>query len=128
MNFTVSYRRYPCGGVIENQEGEISSLGMADGRTECAWLLKTSEGQQIKVQFKTIALDSNCENSYLMIYNGKLHTSPLIGKYCQNEKPPTIQSQNNYLLVEYHAERVTSASGFRLTYESTTEGKSVLST
>lgn len=124
FTFTVNYQIQNCGGIIKGQTGNITSPGFpkrTSVATDCAWLIELPEEQTIKLKFDNLDLGSDCSKSFVIIYNGKLNTSPRLGKYCRNTYPQTLQSQSNHLWIEYHSE-TSDGKGFNLTYEAISTG------
>uniref|UniRef100_A0A1Y1LNZ2 Cubilin n=1 Tax=Photinus pyralis TaxID=7054 RepID=A0A1Y1LNZ2_PHOPY len=120
LQYTVSYKTHACGGVLNNQEGVITSPGYPGkprASVECAWLLKLPVNQQINIQFENVDFDANCDYNYLLLYNGESSTSPKIGHFCKNNKPTTFSTQGNTLLVEYHWDDRSAGTGFKMRYQ-----------
>ncbi|KAJ8923869.1 hypothetical protein NQ315_010451 [Exocentrus adspersus] len=125
MNFTVSYNTYNCGGIINNQQGFISSPTFPNKPSEsfeCAWLIKVDKDQTINLTMLSIDLGSDCDKSSIAIYNGGLPSHPRIGKYCKTDKPDVIISQGDSLWIEYQFKVGATGSGFKLQYEAKSEG------
>ncbi|KAJ8930430.1 hypothetical protein NQ314_016756 [Rhamnusium bicolor] len=126
MNFTISYNTHQCGGISKRQQGYISSPNFPNKPSktvECAWLVKVDNEQAINLTIIDINLGSDCEKSFLSVYNGALPTHPRIGKYCHDTKPETIISQSNSLWVEYKWEAGSTGTGFKLKYEAMAGGE-----
>lgn len=85
-----------------------------------------SDDERIQINFDNVNLDSNCENNYIIIYNGMVQSSPKIGHFCANNKPTTIKAGGSELLIEYHAAEKSTGIGFKLTYESFSEGINII--
>nr|XP_008192422.1 PREDICTED: cubilin [Tribolium castaneum] len=125
VNFTLSYNTYQCGGIITRQTGEITSPGYPNKNSksmECSWLLQLPKEQTISLTFDSLNLGSNCEKSYIDIYNGDSPKSPKIDRYCQSNKPGTISSQTNNLWIDYKFDIDSDSKGFSLKYEPKIQG------
>ncbi|XP_023016013.2 cubilin [Leptinotarsa decemlineata] len=125
MNFTVLYATHQCGGIVHGQMGSISSPNFPNqpsSTVECAWLLKVDKGQSINITISTMDLGDDCDKSFLEIFNGDLPTLPRIGKYCKNNKPDSMISQNDKVWIEYRWEKGSSGKGFQLNYEAVSSG------
>lgn len=125
-NFSVYYEYYPCGGLIENVTGSISSPDFPkryNDRLECSWVIELPVIERIKLNFLSMNLGENCEKSYIDVYNGKYRTSPRIGRFCNTNKPELIVSQKSNLLIEYHKDEGAFGVGFNATFDTFTEGE-----
>lgn len=122
----MSYKTYPCGGIILNEEGFLQSpdIQPTSKNFECAWLLEVTEGERINITSVYFNLGQDCKKSFLSIYNGGLPSFPMIEKYCGETKPQnSIISENNKLWIEYKWERGSNANGMKLHYEPYGGGK-----
>ena len=73
------------------------------------------------------SLAGSCDQDYLLIYNGGLATSPVIGKYCAGTRPDSfLISQSNQLRVQFHSDDSSTTPGFRLQYEFSSAGTDYL--
>ncbi|XP_044765339.1 LOW QUALITY PROTEIN: cubilin-like [Coccinella septempunctata] len=121
-NFSIDYEYYPCGGLIQNSSGYISTYSLFKKRLECAWVIELPVVERIKLTFLSMNLGEDCEKSYIEVYNGKYSTAPRIGRYCNTNMPSLIVSQKSNLLIEYHHDGGSSGAGFNATYDTFTEG------
>lgn len=125
MNFTISYNTYDCGGIINQQQGFLSSPGYPNKPSqslECAWFIKVDRDQTINLTITDISLGNNCDINFIAIYNGEGPSHPRIGKYCKTNKPDFIISQSHSLWIEYKYEVGSTGTGFKLKYEAQSEG------
>ncbi|XP_018577861.1 cubilin-like [Anoplophora glabripennis] len=125
MNFTVDYNTYDCGGIIEEQQGFLSSPNYPSKSSkslECAWLIKVYNDQTISLTMLNMSLGNDCDKNFITVYNGEGPSHPMIGKYCKTDKPNVIISQSNSLWMEYKYEADSSGIGFKLKYEAKSEG------
>ncbi|XP_034244978.1 cubilin [Thrips palmi] len=101
MNFTMDYRWYKCGGVLENPV-ELTSPGYPasyPANMHCAWKIVFDEGKQALVTFERVDLRS-CDD-VLEVHNGDSRTSPKLGPFCQRADP--LHSSGRHLWVEFHS-------------------------
>lgn len=52
MNYTITYKENPCGGILSSSSGFIASPNFPNrysDEIDCAWLIKIEEGQTISV-------------------------------------------------------------------------------
>ncbi|KAJ8975807.1 hypothetical protein NQ317_013738 [Molorchus minor] len=120
LNLTVSYNVHNCGGIKSGHTGYISSPNYPNKPSttvECAWLIKVGEEQTVNLTVLNMNLGSDCEKSYLTIYNGELPSFPKIGKFCKDDKPDRIISQSNALWVEFKHRADSTGTGFKLYVE-----------
>lgn len=126
LNFSLSYKTYPCGGYRTVGEGYITSPGFPSksaSEFKCSWILSQPNDLPISINFTTFDLGDSCEKNFVIVYNGHVPTAPRIGKYCRNKLPENIKSQRNSLLVEYHTAEGSTVGGFNFTYEPLVQGK-----
>jgi M6 family metalloprotease-like protein len=78
--------------------------------------LAPSPGQFVKAEFLSFELESSndCEYDYLSIYNGLSVSSPLIGTYCGNNSPATIESTDasGALTFQFHSDEALRGTGW----------------
>lgn len=126
VKYNISYETFKCGGIITNVMGVISTPNYPNrynGYLECAWVIKLSADNTVKINFTSVQLDNECEKSYIIVYNGDLPTKPRIGQYCGQTLPTNIiQSQYNSLLIEYKQSFDSNSKGFSLNYEEVQNG------
>ncbi|CAH0562353.1 unnamed protein product [Brassicogethes aeneus] len=128
FNFTVAYDTHKCGGLRYPGFDEQPFITSPDypakpGKSfECAWLVKTPSQATVMLAMVNFDLGSNCDNHYMIIYNGPSPKHPKIGKYCKNNKPTTLVSSSNALWVEYHYQSGSEGNGFKLTYSPVING------
>lgn len=125
MIFSINYTTYSCGGIITEDEGDITSPGFPNtfsDTIECAWLIKLPEDQRLKINFTAVNLDENCDYNYIDIYNGEFRRSPKFDRLCGSNHPTVLHSGSNKLLIEYHSDGRNNGNGFKLHYEPITSG------
>ena len=54
----------------------------------------------------------------LTIYNGNSENSPVLGKYCGSEIPPSINSSSNEVFIVFKSDDLTNGPGYKLEYKS----------
>ena len=127
VGFNVSYRMSGCGGIIQSPQTLTSPNFPAYYGTgiDCVWAVDLSEfGQQVQVTFNDLQLDSDdCTMDYLTILNGRLPSSPELGRFCGSNRPSVIRSQSSYLWIRFHSDSIAGSSrGFSLDIQGLTSG------
>jgi len=96
---------------------------------ECIWKLEFGWNGQIVVKFLDINIDDHrnnegCDRDFVLIRNGRASDSPILGKYCGNNLPPSIISMGPYLWIEFHSDENSNGNGrgFSLSAERHTKG------
>lgn len=76
-------------------------------------------GGQVTADFTSFNLEisNNCDNDYLVIYNGLSVFSPVLGKYCGTQSPGLITADNQYgaLTFVFKSNASVNASGWEAT-------------
>ncbi|XP_030748736.1 cubilin-like [Sitophilus oryzae] len=120
--FIIKYKTYPCGGLISEDEGTISSPNFPNSPNtslECAWNLEINYDYRVKITVNSLDLGDDCDSSFLTIYNGNRLESPRIGKFCRNNKPSVLITETNEVFIEYRYTQgqASNSKGFSLFYE-----------
>jgi hypothetical protein len=120
------YPAYCTGGtnIINFKEGTIDDgsgpLHNYPPMTDCNWLLtpQTDEDSisDITLTFNNFDISTN---DSVIIYDGNLQTSTILGSFSGNTLPSPITSTGNTLLVRFKANGGTPAPGWTYTYSST---------
>lgn len=88
---------------------------------QCTWVISAPEGFQVQLTTESFVFLS-CHGSYVEIKDGPTCSSPIIGKFCGNEKPPLeICSLGNSLWIsfKYNSTRDLEMNRFELMYRAT---------
>lgn len=88
---------------------------------QCTWVITAPEGFQVQLTTESFVFLS-CLGSFIEIKDGPTCSSPMIGKFCGNEKPPLeICSLGNSLLIsfKYNSTRDLEMNRFELMYRAT---------
>jgi len=67
MDFNLQYQWQPCGGVLRESRYTIKSPTNISYPINCVWHVDYPEGETIKLSFKKLELESNCNRNYLII-------------------------------------------------------------
>jgi len=112
----------PCGGVLTDASGVITSPGGPDGYTpneDCTWIIHAQHGHNIKLRFNSFHLEEKREGTcydFLEIRNGRSPSSPIIGRFCGETVIPHLTSNTDAIYLHFVSDHVTSAGGFSLEY------------
>ena len=63
------------------------------------------------------------DSDYAKVYNGLASWSPIIGRYCGKETPPSITSKANVLRIEFRSNAQYAGRGFDAVYTVQSEEK-----
>ncbi|XP_064190205.1 cubilin [Anguilla rostrata] len=127
LGFKAKYSFTDCGGLQTGEGGVIASPGYPNNYpspSRCAWLLEAPEGHTITLTFTYFQVEPHqqCSWDSVTIMNGGSPGSPLIGQYCGDTSPGTIQSGSNKLAVVFLADHSVSRGGFRATWSADSSG------
>uniref|UniRef100_A0A8C0IXR5 CUB and zona pellucida-like domain-containing protein 1 n=1 Tax=Chelonoidis abingdonii TaxID=106734 RepID=A0A8C0IXR5_CHEAB len=103
-----SSAKYTCGGVLQYSSGTFQSPfypGNYPNNADCVWEIE-SEGLNLRFMC--------CFYDYIEIYDGPLHTSPLLGKICHGSYL-SYTSSSNLMTVRFHSDSSVTNRGFRKT-------------
>lgn len=127
VNFTMKYRVHNCGGRLElgrrlthaDVPGNDSFGGLAD----CSWRVRGDDQQRLEIRISNLNIALSCDQSYILIYNGKLPTSPLLYKLCGSQVPAgSTITQGPDVWIEYHADKYSPDTRFDITIDVSTLG------
>uniref|UniRef100_A0A3Q1IYA9 Uncharacterized protein n=1 Tax=Anabas testudineus TaxID=64144 RepID=A0A3Q1IYA9_ANATE len=127
LGFKAKYLFSECGGWQTGEGGALSSPNypnMYPSPSRCAWLLEAPVGHTIKLTFTYFNVEphATCGWDSVTIFNGASPGSPIIGQYCGNTSPGTIQSGSNKLAVVFLADHSVSSGGFVASWSTDSSG------
>ncbi|XP_067869413.1 cubilin isoform X2 [Heterodontus francisci] len=116
-----------CGATLTTSKGSFTSPNYPmpySHNAECYWLVQTSAGSEIELQFEQFHLDSStgCNYDYLAVYNGNNINSQLLAKLCGNQMPAPIISSRNNMYIKLRTDSSVTAGGFFAKYMHTCQG------
>ncbi|KAK2582771.1 hypothetical protein KPH14_005036 [Odynerus spinipes] len=117
-----------CGGILTATSGTISSPGHASTyqpNMNCDWKIQLPVGERIQITWLKFSLEesTSCQFDSVEIYDGDSINSPLIGRYCGDNMPPTVISNSNNVLVVFISDWTYESEGFSFTYETICGGE-----
>lgn len=116
------YRLTAENGTLMSEE----KLGHFMGHTSFIWEIEVKLGYRIELivhVFEVKTSCCSCREDYVEFHDGLLAASPLIGRYCANNKPIRVYSSKNALRVKYFSSakdpqiNLTSVNKFRAEYK-----------
>ncbi|NXY42567.1 CUBN protein, partial [Ceuthmochares aereus] len=119
--FLAHYMFEACGGIQSGERGVISSPNYPEpysNLNRCSWLLEAPEGETITLNFTAFHVENHvlCKWDSVTILNGGSPGSPVIGKYCGNTSPGTIQSGSNKIVIIFNSDHSIQGGGFYATW------------
>ena len=121
-----------CGGLLTSVKDSIEFPTTASGNytnnENCKWPIKVQPGAVIKITFSRLDLERsvNCSKDYVLIRNGALDDSPVIGRYCGTNNTINITTNSNEARVDFVSDGSNTGKGFELIYEQYKEGMCTL--
>ncbi|KAK9889124.1 hypothetical protein WA026_004393 [Henosepilachna vigintioctopunctata] len=128
--FTMRYETV-CGGKFTKPSGIIVSDGYPDRYTpglSCLYEIVQPVGTIIQLSFSDFNLESAMSEvqqecyDYVEIRDGDNENSTLVGRYCDENKPPLVISSLNYLWIKFISDESVGGRGFKANYSTTNIG------
>ncbi|XP_045482434.1 cubilin [Harmonia axyridis] len=119
-----------CGGKFTEKSGIITSDGYpkhyAPG-VSCIYEIIQPPGYIITLTFLDFRLEHSSDTDepcfdYVEVRDGDYENSTLVGRYCNEIRPPKIVSSMNYLWLKFVSDESVSYEGFKATYNVTNLG------
>nr|XP_033495310.1 cubilin [Epinephelus lanceolatus] len=117
-----------CGGTFTSSTGSFSSPNYPDyypNNRECIFKITVQVNMQIMLNFTDFVLEGSppsCSYDFVEIRDGGYDTSPLIGKFCGNQRPPVLVSHSNRLWVKFRSDASVTRPGFSAHWDGTQSG------
>ncbi|XP_067996541.1 deleted in malignant brain tumors 1 protein-like isoform X5 [Melanerpes formicivorus] len=112
---------YFCGGLISNSSGMLQSPfypGSYPNNADCVWEIQVESNFRIALTFRDIVMQGgSCQHDYVELYDGPLHSSPLLGRLCSGSFL-TYTSSSNMMAVRFHSNSTHTFRGFQAHYSS----------
>ncbi|KAI1888818.1 hypothetical protein AGOR_G00172670 [Albula goreensis] len=92
---------------------------------QCIYRIVVGVNMQIMLNFTSFYLEGtfpHCSYDYVEIRDGGYETSPLIGKYCANQRPPLLVSHSNRLWIKFRSDHSATFQGFSAHWDGTQTG------
>ncbi|NXB86561.1 DMBT1 protein, partial [Vidua chalybeata] len=114
-----------CGGSVSDSSGVLQSPnypGNYPNDADCVWEIQVENNFRVTLTFRDIVMQSRtCQHDYIEVYDGPLHSSPLLGRFCSGSFP-TYVSSSNMMSVRFHSDSRYSFRGFQAHYSSIPAG------
>ncbi|XP_053739968.1 CUB domain-containing protein 2-like [Synchiropus splendidus] len=114
-----------CQQVLSAVSGNFSSPHFPNiypNNINCHWSISLAAGYRIKLFFPFMdledrnSLSDRCDYDSVAVYDGAAQTDPLLGRWCGREKPRSLVSRGNKLLVVLSTDRNEAHQGFTASY------------
>uniref|UniRef100_A0A8V5FZ61 Uncharacterized protein n=1 Tax=Melopsittacus undulatus TaxID=13146 RepID=A0A8V5FZ61_MELUD len=105
-----------CGGLLSSPSGTLQSPfypGNYPNNANCVWVIEDYVTKYPR--FLPRMEGGRCLSDYVEVYDGPLHTSPLLGKFCSGSFR-TYTSSSNLLTVRFHSNSRYTYRGFQADY------------
>ncbi|XP_073688388.1 inactive serine protease PAMR1 isoform X2 [Garra rufa] len=111
-----------CGGVIHKRQGHLV-LESYPNNARCEWTLKVDQPFTIDLRFMMLSLefDYSCQYDYVEVRDGESLNSPVIGRFCGNERPPPIKSTGSSLHILFVSDGYKNFDGFFVIFQESSE-------
>ena len=85
----------------------------------CSWIIRLQPGEKVVLSFETFSLEDHlfCQYDYVIIRDGSSSKSPMVGKFCGEDRPATITSTSNHLWIDFRSDSSTTAQGFKAAWK-----------
>ncbi|XP_056137757.1 inactive serine protease PAMR1 [Lampris incognitus] len=102
-----------CGGLIRKRQGHLV-LESYPTNAHCEWTLQVDRPFTIDLRFMMLSLefDHSCRYDYVEVRDGDSIQSPVIGRFCGNNRPAPIQSSGNSLHILFVSDGYKNFDGF----------------
>ncbi|KAM6306118.1 scavenger receptor cysteine-rich domain-containing protein DMBT1-like [Aegotheles albertisi] len=113
---------YSCGGLLSSPSGTLQSPFYPrnyPNNANCVWEIEVKSNFRVTLVFRDVQMEGGrCLSDYVEVYDGPLHTSPLLGKFCSGYFH-TYTSSSNLLTVQFYSNSRYTYRGFQADYYST---------
>ncbi|XP_074549445.1 cubilin [Halichoeres trimaculatus] len=117
-----------CGETFTSSTGSFFSPNYPNHyptNRDCVFKIVVQVNMQIMLNFTNFQLEGSypsCSFDFVEIRDGGYETSPLIGKFCGNQKPPVLVSHSNRLWVRFRSDSSITNPGFHAHWDGTQTG------
>ncbi|XP_059677348.1 deleted in malignant brain tumors 1 protein [Gavia stellata] len=113
---------YSCGGLLSSPSGTLQSPFYPrnyPNNANCVWEIEVKSNFRVTLTFRDVQMEGGrCLSDYVEVYDGPLHTSTLLGKFCSGYFH-TYTSSSNLLTVRFYSNSRYTYRGFQADYYST---------
>ncbi|XP_023227143.1 dorsal-ventral patterning tolloid-like protein 1 [Centruroides sculpturatus] len=118
-----------CGGNFTTINGTFTSPrfpGFYNKTSECRWYISVVGEHTVSLKFDVFELNSTigCTSNYVEVYNthDELESNK-VSRYCGNDRPGTITSDSNGILVKLVTNSTNNLSGFKAHFFTNSVGR-----
>uniref|UniRef100_A0A4W6F2P1 Cubilin n=1 Tax=Lates calcarifer TaxID=8187 RepID=A0A4W6F2P1_LATCA len=117
-----------CSETFTSSSGTFSSPNYPDyypNNRDCIFKIIVQVNVQIMLNFTNFELEGSppsCNFDFVEIRDGGYETSPLIGKFCSNQRPPVLVSHSNRLWVRFRSDPSVTRRGFTAHWDGSQTG------
>uniref|UniRef100_A0A3Q3MXM2 Cubilin n=1 Tax=Mastacembelus armatus TaxID=205130 RepID=A0A3Q3MXM2_9TELE len=117
-----------CGQTFTTPTGSFSSPNYPNyypNSRDCIFKIIVEVNMQIMLNFTDFELEGtppSCIFDFVEIRDGGYETSPLIGKFCDDQRPPVLVSHSNRLWVRFRSDTTITRRGFFAHWDGTQTG------
>lgn len=114
-----------CQQVLAAVSGTFSSPRFPNiypNNINCHWGITQAPGYRVKLFFPFLdleernSLSGECDYDSITVYDGASQADPMLGRWCGGERPPSLVSRGNKLLVVLSTDRNEAHRGFTAAY------------
>ncbi|TNM98453.1 hypothetical protein fugu_014699 [Takifugu bimaculatus] len=123
--FKAYYYSGECQQVLVAVSGTFSSPRFPNiypNNINCHWGITQASGYRVKLFFPFLdleernSLSGECDYDSVTVYDGDSQADPMLGRWCGGERPPSLVSRGNKLLVVLSTDRNEAHRGFTAAY------------
>lgn len=113
---------------LKSETGLLASYNYplpVDDSVVCTWYIFVNTDLRIRLSFDFFNLSqaNDCSEDYVKVLDGNSKHSNQLGRYCGEEKPPTITSTTSNLYVIFRSSRNAKYPGFKASYKTEDSSK-----
>uniref|UniRef100_A0A3P9Q2D0 Inactive serine protease PAMR1 n=1 Tax=Poecilia reticulata TaxID=8081 RepID=A0A3P9Q2D0_POERE len=107
-----------CGGVIRKRQGHLV-LESYPNNARCEWTIQVEKTFTIEIRFMMLSLEfhPSCRYDFVEVRDGDSINSRVIGRFCGNNRPATLQSSGNTLHILFVSDGYKNFDGFFATFQ-----------
>ncbi|XP_037612385.1 cubilin [Sebastes umbrosus] len=117
-----------CGETFTSSTGSFSSPNYPayyPNNRDCIFKIIVQVNMQIMLNFTDFELEGTpptCSYDFVQIRDGGYETSPLINKFCGNQRPPVLVSHSNRLWIRFRSDFSVTRRGFTAHWDGSQTG------
>lgn len=117
-----------CRYELTSPLGHVTSPNFPEAysaKTDCIWLISTTPGHRIRLNFKFFDVETHpeCAYDYLIIYDGSSSESTSLGRFCGSKIPYPISASTNNLYLVFKSDTSIQSKGFTASHSTSCGGR-----